>query len=136
MSEENKTLVIRLYQELDRKNFGAFSDLCTSTFASHFPGRPGAQTREDREQTSRALYEAIPDLRHTVDEVIGEGDVVAMRFTAQGTHKGSFHGAPPTGKPIAFTGMRFYRIVGGQLAEEWACFDSAGLMRQLGATQQ
>jgi predicted ester cyclase len=65
--------------------------------------------------------------------LIAEGDKVAARLTARGTHNGDFQGIRPTGKPISFTGMRFYRLVGGRIAEEWANFDSLGLMQQLGA---
>jgi predicted ester cyclase len=133
VSEENKTIVRLFYEELDKKNFGIYSELCTPSFVSHFPGSPGPQSREAREQISRLFYEALPDLQHTLDDLIAEGDKVAARLTARGTHKGSFQGIRPTGKPIFFTGMRFYRIVGGRLAEEWANFDSLGLMQQLGA---
>lgn len=132
MSEENKAIVIRFYRELDKKNFGIYFELCTPSFVSHFPGSPSPQTREAREQTSRMFYEAFPDLQHTLDDLITEGDKVAFRGIARGTHKGDFQGIHPTGKSIFFTGMRFYRIAGGKLAEEWANFDSLGLMQQLG----
>ena len=133
MSEENKALVRRFYKELDKKNFEVFSELCVPDYISHFPGSPEPQNREARKQTSRMFYEAFPDLQHTLDDLIAESDEVAARLTARGTHKGDFQDIPPTGKPIMFTGMRVYRIVGGKLAEEWANFDSLGLMQQLGA---
>ena len=133
MSEDNKAIVRRFYEELDKKNFGIYSELCNTSFVSHFPGSPGPQSREAREQISRLFYTALPDLQHTLDDLIAEGDKVAARLTARGTHKGDFQGIRPTGKPITFTGMRFYRIVGDRLAEEWANFDSLGLMQQLGA---
>jgi predicted ester cyclase len=132
MSEENKAIVRRFYEELDKKNFRIYFELCTPSFVSHFPGSPGPQTREAREQTSRIFYEAFPDIQHTLDEVIAEGDKVAFRGTARGTHKKNFQGIHPTGKSISFTLMRFYRIAGGKLAEEWVNFDSLGLMQQLG----
>jgi predicted ester cyclase len=133
MSEQNKAIVRRFYEELDKKNFGIFFELCTPSFVSHFPGSPCPQTLEAREQTSRMFYQAFPDIQHTLDEVIAEGNKVAFRGTARGIHNRVFQGILPTGKSISFTLMRFYHIDGGKITEEWANFDSLGLMQQLGA---
>jgi predicted ester cyclase len=133
MSEEgNKAIIRRLYQELDKKNFGIYSELCSFSFISHFPGSPKSQSKKEREQISRIFYEAIPNLRHSIDDLISDGDKVAARLTARGTHTGSFRGMQPTGNEILFTGMRFYLVFGGKITEEWATFDSLLLMQQLG----
>jgi predicted ester cyclase len=39
----------------------------------------------------------------------------------------------PTGKEVAFTGISFYRIEGGKIAESWNSEDQLGLMLQIGA---
>lgn len=130
--EENKASVVRFYQELDKKNFGIYADLCAYSFISHFPGNQKPQNREEREQISRLYYDAIPDIQHTVDDIIADRDKVAARLTAKGTHTGSFRGMEPTGNEVLFTGMRFYRFEGGKIAEEWASLDTLLLMQQLG----
>ena len=133
MSEENKAIIRRFYEELDKGNFDIYDELCTPDYLSHFPGSPQPQDRETRKQTSRMFYAAVPDLKHTLEEAIAEGDKVAFRGTARGTHTEAFRDLPPTGNRVLFTGMRFYRLVGGKIAEEWASFDSLTLMQQLGA---
>jgi steroid delta-isomerase-like uncharacterized protein len=133
LSKENKAIVIRFYKELDKNNFEIYSELTTLDYVGHFPGNTQPMNREAREHFSRMFYKAFPDIQHTVDDLIAEGDKVAARLTARGSHKGDFQGIPPTGKPISFTGMRVFRIVGGKIAEEWANLDSLGLMQQLGA---
>ena len=45
------------------------------------------------------LIGAFPDLQITVDDAIGEGDNVAVRWSVTGTHRGGDLGIPPTGKP-------------------------------------
>jgi steroid delta-isomerase-like uncharacterized protein len=132
MSEDNKAIVIRFYEELDRNNFGIYSELTTLDYLGHFPGNAQPMNREDREQFSRMFYKAFPDGQHTVDDLIAEGDKVAARLTARGTHKGEFQGIPPTGKPVSFTGMRVFRFVSGKIAEEWSNLDMFGLMQQMG----
>jgi predicted ester cyclase len=133
MSEENKAIIRRFYAELDKHNFDIYDELCTDDYVSHFPGSPEAQDRSTRKQTSRSFYEAIPDIVHTLEDIIAEGDRVAARGIGRGTHTGPFGDLAPSGRKIEFTGMRFYRMVNGKIAEEWANLDLLGLQRQLGA---
>lgn len=135
MTEANKAVVRRLYAELDKKNFAIYEELCTADYISHFPGSTAAQTREERKRTSRLFYEAIPDLKHTFEEMVAEGERVAARGRAQGTHTGAFGDHPPTGNVVRFELTRFYRMEGGKIAEEWACADMVRLMRQLGTIE-
>ena len=76
----------------------------------------------------------FPDLQLTVDDVVAEGDRVAVRFTWSGTHSDTFDpwGAPATGKQTAFWGMAFYRVECGQLAEQWVMLDYLTMGRELG----
>jgi steroid delta-isomerase-like uncharacterized protein len=75
----------------------------------------------------------FPDIRWTMEEMISEGDKVAARFTMHGTHRGTFFGVPPTGKPIKVQAMNFYRLSGGQFVEERGQPDMLGLLQQIGA---
>lgn len=132
MSEANKAVVRRFYIELDKKNFNIYEELCTADYVSHFPGSTVAQTREERKRTSRLFYEAIPDLEHAFEQIVAEGDRVAARGRARGTHTGIYGEHPPTGNAVQFELTRFYRMEEGKIAEEWACADMVRLMRQLG----
>ena len=76
---------------------------------------------------------AFPDLHFTVEDQIAEGDMVANRVTARGTHQGEFMGIAPTGKQVTVTGITIDRIAGDKLEESWASWDFLGLMQQLGA---
>jgi predicted ester cyclase len=78
------------------------------------------------------LLSAFPDLDVRIDEIIAEGDLVAVRLTVSGTHRGTFAGVPPTERRIEYGAMRFYRIAGGRVAESWAVQDRLGLFQQLG----
>ena len=76
---------------------------------------------------------AFPDFEISLDEVIGEGDVVAARSTVRGTHRGEFMGLSPTGRSFAVTSLTMVRIVDGRLTESWVKNDVAAMMAQLGA---
>ena len=76
---------------------------------------------------------AFPDLTIVVEDVIAEGDLVAVRWTARGTHQGDLFGIAPTGKEATVTGITIDRFSGGKVAESWTNWDTLGLLQQLGA---
>jgi len=74
----------------------------------------------------------VPDGQTTIDDIIAEGDKVAVRATMTGTHQGDFMGIPATGKPVTISGIDVTRFHEGQSVEHWGQWDMAALMQQLG----
>jgi steroid delta-isomerase-like uncharacterized protein len=74
---------------------------------------------------------AFPDLQHRVDEMIAEGDRVAARFIASGTHRGEWRGLAPTGKQVSYTGVTLARIQDGKIIEHHTWWDTLGLLEQI-----
>jgi predicted ester cyclase len=79
------------------------------------------------------LRAAFPDLQLTVENIIAEGDFVAISLTARGTHQGTFQGIPPTGKSVTVSAFEVVRIENGKLAEHWGGPDTLNLLQQIGA---
>jgi predicted ester cyclase len=89
----------------------------------------------DSEAWTRFLagfVEAFPDLHLTVEDAVGEGDLVAQRIRFAGTHTGEFQGLPPTNRKVEFSGLELNRFVDGRVAEHWFQMDSLTLLQQLG----
>lgn len=78
------------------------------------------------------LREAFPDWNVRIETIVGEGDVVAVRWTGTATHAGVFRGIPATGRNVVAGGMNFYLLKHGRIAREWEQMDSLGLLAQLG----
>ena len=76
--------------------------------------------------------QAFPDVRFTIDTALADNAQVAVCYTVQGTHQGAFLGLAPTGRAVTFTGISVYRIAGDQMQEAWVCYDTFGLLQQLG----
>jgi predicted ester cyclase len=76
-------------------------------------------------------WRAFPDLTIADDAAVARGDIVAVRWTAQGTSKGKYLMLPPTGEAVVYTGVSMYRIEGGKIAEIWETRNTLGIMRQL-----
>jgi steroid delta-isomerase-like uncharacterized protein len=87
--------------------------------------------KEDRDAVV-GWKSATPDLVMTVNDIVAEGDRVAVRWTATGTNTGEGNGLPATGKKVTATGMTFWRMKDGKIAEEWGLVDMVSVMRQLG----
>jgi hypothetical protein len=77
------------------------------------------------------LRKAFPDLHITVDEIIGEGDWVAVSTTKTGTHKGPFMDLTPTGKSITEHSTGLLKVVDGKIVELRGGLDMESIMQQL-----
>ena len=87
---------------------------------------------EQLKQHIKLFESAFPRYKLIIEDMIAEGDKVAVRATFQGIHRGEFMGIQPTSKEVTISGMLIYRITNGKIVEFWMSFDNLGLMEQLG----
>ena len=133
-TENNKALIRRVNEEaINQGNLALLDELVGSDYVEYDPNYPqpvrGAEGLKQYFQTFRS---AFPDLHFTIEDIIGEGDTVAVRQTGRGTHQGELFGIPPTGKQLTVTAMHFHRFVNGKVVESWVNSDSMGMLQQLG----
>lgn len=128
----NKVLSRQWREEVDKGNWAVVDEFIAPNVAMHFAGNPEPLDREGSIQLLKMFYKAFPDLHHTFEDQIAEGDKVVLRLTFRGTHQGEFQGIPPTGKEIAITAIVIDRIVDGKMVEHWSNMDNFSLMQQLG----
>jgi len=83
------------------------------------------------DQVQVPFLNAFPDLQTEVVGTTSEGDEVAVRWRARGTHLGEGFGMPPTGKRVAFRGMTWIRIRDGRMIEGLDCWNVAALHQAL-----
>ncbi len=133
MSAENKTLVRRWFDEVWNKGrAAAIDELLASHAVVHGLGAVDLQGSAGFKPFHAAYLGAFPDLNIQIDDVIAEGDIVAVRWSCTGTHRGDGLGFAATGKRAHFSGMTFVRVAGGKLIEGWNSFDQLGMLQQLG----
>jgi steroid delta-isomerase-like uncharacterized protein len=130
-TEENKRLVLSLYDALNDADVAAVGDLVTEDYLENDPlpgqgtGREGAVDRFSMIANSLAP-------RFTVHDVVAEGDKVVVRWTNAGTHVGAFAGIPATGQTFTIGGIDIYRVTDGRLSEHWHQIDQLSMLGQLG----
>lgn len=98
-------------------------------------GEPTDRAAERRRDEVLAL--AFPDLEYAEQDLVAEGDRVALRWRMTGTQSGELVGPimslPPSGRHLDMVGTSFYRLRDGLIAEVWETFDLMDFLRQLGA---
>jgi predicted ester cyclase len=134
--EANKALIRRFYDEVwARGNVSFTAEVFAGDYVRHdlrpTQAAPGAEGQALIAEQFRA---AFPDLEWHVDFLLGEGDLVAARWTASGTHSGPWGDVTPTGRRMAFSGVNIFRFGDeGKVVEIWNHRDDLGLREQLGA---
>lgn len=78
------------------------------------------------------LLRAFPDIHFTVEDQLIQGDRVAFRWRATGTHTGPLGAAPPTGKTVVLDGLIMDRMTDGKVRERWEQWDQPLMLQQLG----
>jgi steroid delta-isomerase-like uncharacterized protein len=138
MSEQNKAIVRRLFEEVWNKgNLSVADELFTPNYTHHDPSTPDVGPGPESEKKRATLYRtAFPDLRLTIEDIIAEGDAVMARWSCRGTHKGDLSGIAPTGKQFTISGVSIARLANGKMVEGWINWDALGLMQQLGVVAE
>jgi steroid delta-isomerase-like uncharacterized protein len=77
------------------------------------------------------LKAAFPDLELQIADLFAEGDKVAVRFVAPGTHTGDFAGVRATGRHVTWKGIVVYEVKDDKVSRAWACWDDVGLLQAI-----
>jgi steroid delta-isomerase-like uncharacterized protein len=88
--------------------------------------------REALRELHRLLHVAFPDFHVTVEDMVRDGDEVAIRWTVRGTHLGDYFGIPPTGRRVEVEEIAMFRFEGTLATELWLMPNLLGSMQQLG----
>jgi predicted ester cyclase len=81
----------------------------------------------------RGFIGALPDLDAQEQDIVAQGDMVAVRFVVEATHEGDLLGIAPTGRRVRWDAVDVYRLSDGKISEEWAADDMAAILHQVGA---
>jgi steroid delta-isomerase-like uncharacterized protein len=130
--DDNKAIVGRFIDEIFvRGSTEAVDELLADDFVGHtWPstGDPKGDLKAAIGRTSKGLS----DPRFLVEDMIGEGDRVAVRLTAEATQTGELMGMPASGKRYSIGEIHIFRLRDGKVVEHWHQFDQMKMMQQLG----
>jgi steroid delta-isomerase-like uncharacterized protein len=130
--QDNKALVRRFVDEVfERLQVSAVDELVADDFVSHTWPSPTGDGKADLKAATERIASALSDIDFSIDDMISEGDRVAVRLTASATQTGEIMKLPPTGKRYTISEIHIVRLSNGQIAEHWHQLDAMGMMSQL-----
>lgn len=129
----NEEMAKQFVDEVFNKGNMAFIDEHTATdFVEHTPSPGQEQGIESFKKFVAAWRAAMPDLKFAVNEVVSEGDLVAIHVTQSGTMQGDLFGPAAKGKRMDVSGIDLVRIKDGKMTEHWGYYEEAKMFTQLG----
>lgn len=129
--EANKAVVRRYFDAFNRADFSQLDEIVTADYGDRLEGQaPGIQVIRSYLQGLKASF---PDFTWTIEQIVAEGDRVAVMNRVSGTQVNDFGGLKATGNKVDFRAFQIYRIEGGKLAEHWEVADFATFQAQLTA---
>jgi len=132
-AEENKAVVLRMIEEgWNGHNLDDIDEVVSSEYFNHTAVPEHQHGIAGAKHIVNWLVAAFPDTHFDIEDAIADGDMVAVRGTASGTHEGEFMGISPTGKHFAVQHVHWFRVASGKVVEHWAVRNDLGMMQQLG----
>jgi len=129
--EANKAVVRRYFDAFNRADFSRLDQIVTADYGDRLEGQtPGIHVVRSYLQGLKASF---PDFTWTIEQIVAEGDRVAVMNRVSGTQLHDFGGLKASGNRVDFRAFQIYRIEGGKLAEHWEVADFATFQSQLTA---
>ena len=85
----------------------------------------------DFKDARRLLLIVFPDLRITVEDTIEQDARVAVRWSAQATHRGDGLGVAPTNRVVSFRGITWLELHEGKIVKGWDSWNLGALIDTL-----
>jgi steroid delta-isomerase-like uncharacterized protein len=132
VAAQNKAVARSFFEDvLDKGKLEDYAKSHAPDFVAHAEGGRLASLEDDM-AAAREQRQALPDMRVKVNQIVAEGDLVSVYWTASGTNTAAGAGMPATGKSVSIGGMTLFRFERGLIQEEWSVFNEYSIMKQLG----
>jgi predicted ester cyclase len=123
-TEENKAAVRKFVDALNRRDTALLAEVCTPEVAKNWI------------ETLPGMYASMKDHHIELDEIIADGEGVAVRMATSGYHSGEMHGLPASGKWWTNRVFAFVRFVDGKIADVDLLPDIENIIQQIGGSIQ
>ncbi len=140
MLDANKLILHRHFDEvLNQGKLDVVDEIYADTYVLDAPVQTEGSVQSHGETHGRdglkrrviLFRTAFPDIHFAVDNILAEGDQVAVQYTFSGTHTGKFGELEPTGQHISVTGILIALLRDGKIESANSVFDSGDMLHQL-----
>lgn len=135
MSIDKRKAVVRRFidEALNKGNIAICDEVLSTNYVFHAADGSVFNGPVAWKQYISAVRNGFPDIRCNFENIVCEGDILALRTTLTGTNTGSYRGMAPTGKKVAIQEGAFFRFEGDKPVEQWQFINHLALLQQLGA---
>ncbi len=131
-AKENKAIVCQLVEDLfNTGNLDIVEEVLADSYIDHSSSHPDLSGRENVKRSVAEWLAAFPDTVSVAQDVIAEGDKIAVRWITQATHQGEFLGVSPTDNHVNVTWFGIFRLSEGKIIESWDTFNVVEMTEQL-----
>jgi steroid delta-isomerase-like uncharacterized protein len=132
-TDQNRAIVRRYYDEvLNGRTVAVLDEIAIADYIENDPFPGMGNGREQLKLRAGALLSAFAPCTFKIEDIVAEGDRVAVRWRSRGTQSGEFMGIPPTNRSYEIAGIDFHRLADGRMAEHWHVVDQLSQLQQLG----
>jgi steroid delta-isomerase-like uncharacterized protein len=132
--ESNKALVLKLAEAQNKWDYATLEKIIAPDLTRHCQATPevNIRSRDDFIAFLRSWETGVPDAQIEINQMLAEGDRVAVHATFSGTQSGPMGDIPATGRSISSDYVAILRIADNQIAEIWVEWDNLAILTQLG----
>jgi len=136
VTDKHRRLAKRVPEEIASEGaIDVVDELFAEDVVAHIAPLGAAEGRDEFQELPQRMRAAFPDLQTTVDQIVAEGDHVAMHVTLSGTHRGPIMDIDPTEESFEIEHAIFVRFADDEIVELWGQLDAFGLLGQLGVIE-
>jgi predicted ester cyclase len=122
----------KVQAEVEAQNKELAKELFADDFSLKVPGFDEPWGTDILFQAIKSHYAAFPDWTHVIENVVAEGEKVAVKLNQNGTHEAEYEGIPATGVEATLPAMHLFTVKNGKVVDWFAVEDYLGLYMQLG----
>ena len=123
---QNKEMLRNYFNNvINKHDLSQFGSFFASNYIWHTMDGRDIHSEKDSSHIStlRLVFNAIPDIHYSIENIVSENDLVAVHTTVTGIAKSEYFGFPPSLKKVEFKQMFFFRLSNKKITEEWEVLD-------------
>jgi predicted ester cyclase len=136
-TEENKAIVRRFWEEVNRGNLDVVDELVSPDYVQYLPYLTNAFGSQGLKAMLRQTHTSLTEWKSTILDLLADGDRVILRAVNEATHSGDLDlpwggSVPPTGKRLRQIQIIIYQVVEGKIVADWGVTDNLESLHELG----
>jgi predicted ester cyclase len=125
-----------VHDQVNRRNLDVVDQCFSPSFVLHGAGPGQGRDREAVKRSIRGQWDAFPDSVSQIEDIVSNGNRVAVFTRVTGTQTGPFSDLAPTGRRVDFRSAAVYELAQSSIVASWMVSQTGLLLQQIGAFEK